>query len=110
MSNLLRKGAEWAQKTRHQHYTETIVLAGVSMKATTPATDTEVERGGVKLATKFSIFIVRKSDLDLASLSITRGLTILWDGKEYEVTNEAGHTHYFNDPFELDVAIMAVKR
>jgi len=108
MSNQLRKGAEWAQKMRHLHHTEEITVGGVSLLATTPATETEVERNGVKLATKFSAFIVRNQDI--TDVPIRRGVEIVWGTKTYEVTNEGGHTHYFNDPFELDVVIMTVKR
>lgn len=82
----------------------------MSLLATTPATDTEVERNGVKLLTKFSQFIVRSEDLVRLSITIARGIAVVWGTKTYEITNEAGHTHYYNDPFELDVVIMTVKR
>jgi hypothetical protein len=108
--NLLRAGAVWAQQQRHLHYTDTISLGGVSLLATTPATDTEVERGGVKLAAKFSKFIVRHSDITLYSIVLVRGMEILWGDNVYEVTNEAGNVFYYNDPFELDIVIMAIKR
>lgn len=110
MPNQLRAGAVWAQKQRHAHHTEQIIFNGVPLLATTPETDTEVERNGVKLATKFYKFIVRNSDLVLYNLVIKRGLLITWGSQSFEITNEGGHTHYPNDPFDLDIVIMTVKR
>ena len=95
---------------RHTHYTEQVLYQGVPLLATTPATDNEVERSNVKLAAHISVFIFRKKDIEAANISIVRGHEITWDGRTYEVINEAGKTYYANDPFELDICVMTVKR
>lgn len=95
---------------RHTHHTEQVLYKGVPLLATTPATDNEVERSNVKLAAHISVFIFRKKDLVAANISVVRGDDIVWDGRTYEVINEAGKTYYSNDPFELDLCVMTVKR
>lgn len=108
MANLLRVGAQWLQKQRHTHCTDQVSVGGVSLLATCPKADKEVEPGGVKLTTRTYQFILRSSDVEAFGISIVRGLTILWDGNTYEVINEGG-LQRDNDPTGYDVIVNTVR-
>ena len=101
--NLLRTGVEWLQQQRHANCTEQISVGGVSMLATPPYSDDEIEMGGVKLPAYIRTFIVRKADL---SVALVRGLPVLWGGKTYEVCLFEGRCFYYSDPTELEVVIL----
>lgn len=107
MRNLLRVGAQWLQQQRHAHCTDQVSVGGVSLLATCPVADKEVESGGVKLNSKNYQFILRSQDLTTYGIKIVRGLEILWGGKTYEVIQD-GNTDKDNDPTGYDVIVYTV--
>lgn len=108
MPNLLRSGAQWLQQQRHAHCTDQVSVGGVSLLATCPVADKEIESGGVKRSTKTYQFILRSQDITNYNIKVVRGLEILWGGNTYEVINEGGLTKD-NDPTGYDFIVNTVR-
>lgn len=108
--DLFQSASQWLSDVREASASQDVTINGVPFKATVSATNADTNLDGHKLQAQYTHFIIKKAALLAASITIDRGLNIIYNGRKYEIGYDKRLLFEPNDPAGIDLIISTVDK
>lgn len=113
MTEFMEWGLDWLQEVKSEELDVEVKIGtaletAVPILATPVASDANSTSNQLQVHMQYRGFVVQRSELVSKNIKIYKGLSIFWDGKQFDIITDGKVIHYDNDNHDRSVVINTV--